>query len=198
MSTLLSSPSFWLLVLTVLAVFVSFCYLSSLYKSFNIPWGNVAVSDVLIKGFPAIGVVVVAAVYLASDPAFPWHQYLASLPNQTVNLIRFLLPVTAASALVATGIGKLRAILIRRSSRRANIENGDGHTWCDVIVVAFGKDLLAFFDPETKKSYLVPWSEIKKIEADRPHNQRLRYWAWLSKVRTLPSKIQAWLSRKGE
>jgi hypothetical protein len=33
-----------------------------------------------------------------------------------------------------------------------------------VVLLAFGKDLIAIFDPEVKRSFLLPWNQVKKIE----------------------------------
>jgi hypothetical protein len=162
-TTLLSSANFWILALTAVAFFVSYCYLDALYKSFNLPWGNVSVSDVLIKGIPALGALVGVLLYLVAEPAFPWHGYLTNLTLASRDFVRFVLVLAAACALVAIATGKFRARRLRQSKRRVDIET-DQRVWRNVVLLAFGKDLIAIFDPEVKRSFLLPWNQVKKIE----------------------------------
>jgi hypothetical protein len=162
-TTLLSSANFWILALTALAFFISFCYLDALYRSFSIPWGNVSVSDVLVKGVPALGALVAAILYLVAEPVFPWHSYLSNLKLESGEFVRFVLLLAAGSALAALATGKVRANRLRHSKRRVDVET-DQRVWRNVVVVAFGKDLIAIFDPETKKSFLLPWAVVKKLE----------------------------------
>src|SRR5204863_386820 len=102
--------------------FVSFCYLNALYRSFKIPWGNVTVSDVLIKGVPILGVVCTLLAYLASEPVFPWHDYVTSLSLGSVKFVRVLIPIAALCVLAAISLGKVRAVLLRRTRKRVDVE----------------------------------------------------------------------------
>lgn len=154
------------MVLTALAFFVSFCYLDAFYGSLNIPWGNLSVADILVKGIPALGVVVVTLAYLIAEPGFPWHDDLAQVTLASTAFVRLLLPLTSASALVAIVLGKVRARRYRHSRRRVDIRAGD-QVWKAVVVIAFGKDVIACLDPKSQRSFLVPWSILTLLETSK-------------------------------
>jgi len=153
-----------LLVITIVSVFISVCYLNSLYSSFNLAWGNVTLVDVLLRALPALGVVVVGLIYILTDPHFPWSVNPVELSTiRPLAILRTLLPVTALLALAAILLGKLRAWRIRHSRRRVEVHT-ENCMWHAVIIVAFGKDLLSLFDPESNSTVMLPWSEVKVIK----------------------------------
>ena len=162
MDVLLESATFWLTFLTTLTFLIGFCYLNSLYADFGIPWGNVSVADVLVKSLPGLGVIIVALTYLVTEPAFPWSAVLREIRPDPINLARILMVLAAVCALVAVTLGKLRASRLRKSRRKVQIRC-EKRTWHGVVIIAFGKDLISFFDPQTEQCFLVPWSEVRHI-----------------------------------
>jgi hypothetical protein len=172
-ATLLASDGFWIFALTALAFLVSFLYVNVLYAELGIPWGNVSFAEVFIRGVPALGVVVASFVYLVTEPNFPWHNYVQKLELGSGPFMRLLVPAVAVAGICAIGIAKIKARLARSRGRRADIETHDG-AWRNVVVLLLATDLIAFWDPETGKNVVLPWSTIKKLETVSGQGERKR------------------------
>ena len=164
MDVLLSSPEFWIGLLTVLGFLASYSYLKSFYKSFDIFLADLSSKDIFFKGLPGPAIVAILGFYLASEPSLPWHNWIKEMISSSYKLSTALLPVTAVIASVAYGLGKFRARLLRRSRERVEIRLESGKNLF-ATVIAYGKDLIFCYDPIDQRTVLIPWSKITFMTA---------------------------------
>jgi len=162
MNVLFDSASFWILFLTVLAVFLGDLYLTVLHYSFGSRLTNLSPADVLMRSLPILALLTVLVYFVATHPQGSGQ----GSPQEIANSIRALagqLPLVILLAMFCAALfGKVHAWRIKNSKKRVDIYGPFRRD--SVIILAFTKDFVSCYDPGTKKCYMIPWSGITHIE----------------------------------